>query len=95
MRKYWLVEVIENDCIVTQVGVYDEISREPSGNPSGSGDISLYTPRLVTIQLQSMYLGLFRAYIWVEIIRFVNVNSKLEMKKKLCNNLASHISLLM
>ena len=29
-RKYWLVEVIENDCIVTRVGVYDEISPEPS-----------------------------------------------------------------
>ena len=36
MRKYWLVEVIENDCIVTQVGVYNEILPEPSGNPSGS-----------------------------------------------------------
>ena len=23
--KYWLVEEIENDCIVTRVGVYDEI----------------------------------------------------------------------
>ena len=33
-RKYWLVEEIENDCIVTQVGVYNEISPEPSGNPS-------------------------------------------------------------
>jgi len=32
-RKYWLVEVIENDCIITQVGVYDEISPEPSGKP--------------------------------------------------------------
>ena len=51
-KKYSLVEVIENDCIVTRVGVYDEISPEPSGNPSGSGDISLYTPPLVTIQLQ-------------------------------------------
>ena len=51
-RKYWLVEVIENDCIVTRVRVYDEISSEPSGNPSGSGDISLYTPPLVTIQLE-------------------------------------------
>ena len=30
MRKYWLVEVIENDCIVTRVGVYNEISPEPS-----------------------------------------------------------------
>ena len=49
-RKYWLVEVIENDCIVTRVGVYDEIS--PLGFPSGSGDISSYTPLLVTIQLQ-------------------------------------------
>ena len=35
-RKYSLVEVIENDCIVTRVGVYDEISPEPSGNTSGS-----------------------------------------------------------
>ena len=50
-RKYWLVEVIENDCIVTRVGVYDEKSPEPSGNPSGWGDISSYTPPLVTIQL--------------------------------------------
>ena len=33
--KYWLVEVIENDCIVTRVGVYDEISPEPDGNPEG------------------------------------------------------------
>ena len=35
-RKYGLVEVIENDCIVTWVGVYNEILPEPSGNPSGS-----------------------------------------------------------
>ena len=49
-RKYWLVEVIENDCIVTWVGVYDEILPEPSGNPSGSGIISSYTPPLGTIQ---------------------------------------------
>ena len=35
-KKYWLVEVIENDCIVTWSGVYDEILPEPSGNPSGS-----------------------------------------------------------
>ena len=34
-RNYWLVEVIENDCIVTQVGVYDEILPEPEGNPEG------------------------------------------------------------
>ena len=34
-RYYWLVEVIKNDCIVTQVRVYDEISPEPSGNPLG------------------------------------------------------------
>ena len=32
-RKYSLLEVIEN---VTRVGIYDEISPEPSGNPSGS-----------------------------------------------------------
>ena len=31
----------------------DEILPEPSGNPSGSSDISSYTPPLVTIQLQS------------------------------------------
>ena len=30
-----LVEIIENDCIVTQVGVYDEILPEPEGNPEG------------------------------------------------------------
>ena len=36
MRKYWLVEVIENDCIVTLVGVYDKILPEPGGNLSGS-----------------------------------------------------------
>ena len=35
-KKYSLVEEIENDCIVTRVGVYDKISPEPSGNPSGS-----------------------------------------------------------
>ena len=35
-RKYWLVEEIENVCIVTWVGVYDEILPEPSGNLSGS-----------------------------------------------------------
>ena len=51
-RKYWLVEVIENYCVVTWVGVYNEILHEPSGNPSGSCNISLYTPTLVTIQLQ-------------------------------------------
>ena len=33
-RKYWLIEVIENGCIVTGVRVYDEILPEPSGNPS-------------------------------------------------------------
>ena len=32
-RKYWLVEVIENDCIVTRVGVYDELVPEPSEIP--------------------------------------------------------------
>ena len=31
--KYWLVEVIENDCIVTWDKVYDEILPQPSGNP--------------------------------------------------------------
>ena len=36
MRKYWLVEVIENGCIMTKVKVYNEILPEPSGNPSGS-----------------------------------------------------------
>ena len=36
MRKYWLVEVIENGCIVTRVRVYNEILPEPSGNLSGS-----------------------------------------------------------
>ena len=46
LSKYQLVEVIENECIVTQVGVYDEKLPEPSGN------ISSYTPPLVTIQLQ-------------------------------------------
>ena len=51
-RKYLIVDVIENDCIVTQVGVYNEILPEPSGNPSGSGIISSYTHPLVTIQLQ-------------------------------------------
>ena len=30
MRKYWIVEVIENYYIVTRVGVYDEILPEPS-----------------------------------------------------------------
>ena len=50
--KYSLVELIENDCIVKRVGVYDEISPEPSRNPPGSGDISSHTPPLVTIQLQ-------------------------------------------
>ena len=29
-RKYWLVEVIENGCIVTRVRVYNEILPEPS-----------------------------------------------------------------
>ena len=37
-RQYWLVELVENDCIVTQVGVYAEISLEPSGIPSGSAN---------------------------------------------------------
>ena len=31
------------NCIVTQVGVYDEISPEPEGFPEGSGNISSYT----------------------------------------------------
>ena len=59
MEKYWLVEVIENDCIVTPVGVYNEILPEPSGTPSGSvlgtslGLRRYFTPPLVTIQLQS------------------------------------------
>ena len=56
LSKYWLVEVIENDCIVTRVGVYNEKLPEPSGNPSGSGNISSYTPPLVTIQLQEEWL---------------------------------------
>ena len=30
MRKYWLVEEIENNCFVTRVGVYNEIQPEPS-----------------------------------------------------------------
>ena len=51
-RKYSLVKVIENDCIVTRVKVYDEKWPEPSGNPSNSGNISACTPPLVTIQLQ-------------------------------------------
>ncbi len=55
MRKYCklaepigenIVEAIENYCILTQVGVYNEISPEPSGNPSSSGYISSYTPPL-------------------------------------------------
>ena len=44
-HKYWLLQVIENDCIVTCVGVYTEILPEPSGNISSS------TPPLFTIQL--------------------------------------------
>ena len=35
-KKYSLVEVIENDCIVTRVGVYNEILPEPSGSSSDS-----------------------------------------------------------
>ena len=35
-RKYWQVEIIENSCIETRVKVYNEISPEPLGNPSGS-----------------------------------------------------------
>ena len=42
-----------NGCIVTRVRVYNEILPEPSGNPSGN--ISFYTPPLVTIQLQYNY----------------------------------------
>ena len=56
--EYWLVVVIENDCIVTWVGVYDEILPELSGNPSGSGNISSNTPTQVTIQLQYTFSGL-------------------------------------
>ena len=44
MRKYWLVGVIENDCIVTQVRVYNEISPESEENP------------LVTKQLHTLIL---------------------------------------
>ena len=56
-RKYWLVEVIENDCIVTWVRVYDEILPEPSGNPSGSVNISLFTPTQghITVILNYLY----------------------------------------
>ena len=39
--KYWLVEVIKNDCIVTWVWVYNEILPEPEGFPEGLGNISL------------------------------------------------------
>ena len=38
------------NCIVARGGVNDEISPEPEGFPEGSGDISSYTPTLVTIQ---------------------------------------------
>ena len=61
-RKYWLVEVIENDCIVTRVRVYDDILPEPSGNPSGSGNISSCTPPLVTIQLQYPWAKIWPRY---------------------------------
>ena len=40
------------NCVVTRGGVYDEILPEPEGFPEGSGDISSYTPPLVTTQLQ-------------------------------------------
>ena len=39
MRKYSLLEEIENDCIVTRGRVYDEISPEPEGNPEGGYNI--------------------------------------------------------
>ena len=40
--KYWLVELIENGCIVTRVRVYDEILPEPSGNPSSQYSYNIH-----------------------------------------------------
>ena len=82
-RKYWLEELNENDCIVTRVGVYDEISPEPSGNPSG--DITLYTPPLVTIQLQYLY-----AYLEADIYKFEHFE---ETHSLFCPPLNIHLTL--
>ena len=48
---------------MTQVRVYDEMLPESSGNPSGSGNISLYTSPLVTIQLQSGEVELLTGFL--------------------------------
>ena len=60
LSKYWLVEVIENDCIVTRVGLYNEILPEPSGNPSGS-DLGL---RQVCVIMST------NGYLWVLVVEF-------------------------
>ena len=74
-RKYWLIEVIENDCIVTRVWVYDEISPELSGNPSGSAlGISLRHRRYFIIQLQ--YHLKYCRFLATKIIFNCNIKSK-------------------
>ena len=73
-RKYWLVEAIENGCIVTLVRVYDGILPEPSGNPSGSGNISSYTPPPVTIQLNNIRYFWVRYFCSTLLIVIGNVN---------------------
>ena len=55
-RKYWLVEVIENGCIVTRVRVYNEILPEPSANPWGSAlGISLRLRQYFIVYLSSRH----------------------------------------
>ena len=59
--------MIENDCIVTRVGVYNEISPEPSGNPSGSAlGISLGLRRYFIVYPSSRHNTVtFRAHLHV------------------------------
>ena len=57
--------MIENDCIVTRVGVYDEISPEPSGNPSGSAlRISLGLRRYFIVYPSSRHNTVTIYYWW-------------------------------
>ena len=49
-----------------------EIPRAPpSGFPLGSGDISLYTPPLVTIQLQSATGMVWYGMVWYGIVWYI------------------------
>ena len=88
--------MIENDCNVTRVGAYNEILPEPSGNPSGSGNISSYTLPLVPIQLQVIC---WQGSLWVvPYVREVDIGRYLGSWGRpnllLCNDLSNQAKLL-